>query len=132
MPAISVEVGPEEFAEDQPSLFADWIIHECEGLIIFNRRYIQRHRPPPLYSSGVVYRREPKRSERFRTMRLVYGAGHGDCEDLASIRCAEYRERGINARIRITWQRQPNGRLWHVTCRLPDGTNEDPSKRLGM
>lgn len=89
---------------------------------------------PPLYESGVFYRREPKGVETIRDVASVLRLGHGDCAHLAAWRCAELRNRGENARIRITWKIAPErGRaLYHVQVRRGDGSVEDPSRILGM
>jgi len=53
----------------------------------------------------------------------------GDCEDLSAWRVAELRLGGVRA---IPWVVQSGNRLYHVQVRYPDGTIEDPSRRLGM
>jgi hypothetical protein len=91
---------------------------------------------PPLYQSGVVYQEEPADQgfESFDDAHVCYQRGWADCDDLGAWRCAELRESGENANIRITWMKHPTrtGRLYHVTVRRADGTIEDPSKKLGM
>lgn len=55
--------------------------------------------------------------------------GYGDCEDLAAARVAELRVKaGIKA---VPWLKK-KGKIWHVLVRYPDGTLEDPSRKLGM
>ena len=106
-------------------------------LVSLNMEYLKhsRTRPPALYASGVRYRSEPRppqglrRVERFALIPGVLRAGWGDCEDLAAWRVAKLRLRGVRA---VPWIIQPRPKLFHVQVRYPDGTIEDPSRRLGM
>lgn len=90
-----------------------------------NRRWLRAHpRTPSLYSSGVVYQKEPRGQENWRMIPDVLRIGHGDCEDLATWRAAEIpgaRAEPIRTRAG-----------WHIIVVLPSGRTEDPSKRLGM
>jgi hypothetical protein len=71
--------------------------------------------------------------EHFRDIPRVIDNGGGDCDNVASWRCAELREKGIRARPYITWRRRPDGGMtYHVVVWWPDGTHEDPSLLLGM
>lgn len=89
----------------------------------------------PLYQSGVRYQRErPRRPglpepQEWLDALSVYRKRHGDCEDLTAWRVAELRKRGIAASPLIELR---NGGYYHALVQLPDGTKEDPSKRLGM
>ena len=101
---------------------------------------------PPLYASGVRYARESRLigegrevpaldpvsgtvEERFNHLSRVLEIGAGDCDDLACWRAAELQVRaGIPARAVPV--RSDTG--WHVVVRLPDGSIDDPSARLGM
>lgn len=92
---------------------------------------------PPLYESGVFYQAEPPGGEGWLDIPHLYQQGHGDCEDLACARSAELRKQGIAAVPAIRSKRVPvSGRgyitLVHVLVLLPNGEEEDPSKRLGM
>ncbi len=91
-------------------------------------------RYPSLYSGAVRYEREPKGSEVWQSIPILFRHGIGDCEDLACACAAEYRvRRGVKARPWLSFKRKPGGgRLFHVVTRLPGGRIEDPSKRLGM
>jgi hypothetical protein len=84
---------------------------------------------PPLYESGVVYRREPPGREWWETARdLVSIATHrsGDCEDLAAYRAAELRfYEGENARLVVIRTKR---RTFHAIVEREDGTLEDPSR----
>ena len=88
---------------------------------------------PPLYESGVVYRRERQHTlpglERIQTAEEAYLIGYGDCDDLAPWRAAELRLRGIRAHAEVI--RSP-GVGYHVIVVYPSGRVEDPSARLGM
>jgi hypothetical protein len=116
----------------------------CEGLTMANQITLKRLKLPPLYASGVVYKRERPipmrlkdgriellRVECFDDCELVYQRKWGDCDDLASIRCAELRNAGEHAGIRVTFP-EKGKRLYHVTVRRADGTFEDPSRECGM
>ena len=113
-----------------------------------NLLYLLKHpHTPPLYASGVRYRREPRAVlpfEQFATIPDVLRQGWGDCDDLAPWRAAELNLRGIGARPVILDASHPRyrdvagpGRLWHVVVarELPGEAEpviEDPSARLGM
>ena len=92
---------------------------------------------PPLYSAGVVYKREPqcrresgeiRICEEFLTARCVYERHAGDCDDLGAWRAAELRLQGEDAKAYA--RRSAAG--WHVVVRRGDGSTEDPSAILGM
>jgi len=101
-----------------------------EGLTATNYCLLLRSkRAPGLYSSGVRYRREPRGREHWQTAPEVLRAGHGDCEDLAAYRAAELRVAGIPARAAVI---RTGPRMYHAVVMHPDGSIEDPSKRLGM
>lgn len=82
---------------------------------------------PPLYSSGVRYRRE--KPDLWLTPSEVLRQGHGDCEDLAAWLAAQIRRTGGGASCHAY---RSGRRMWHVIVRLADGGIEDPSKLLGM
>lgn len=85
---------------------------------------------PPLYRSGVRYRREPRGQERWQLPWQTFEAGHGDCEDLAVWRAAELRLAGYGARP-VVYRTGP--RTLHVVVWRDDrGDIEDPSRLLGM
>ncbi len=103
----------------------------------WSMRQLHDHPAPPLYSAGIVYRREPtcrdesgtlRICEEFLTARCVYDRGAGDCDDLAPLRAAELRLQGERANAYA--RRSAAG--WHVVVRRGDGTIEDPSAILGM
>lgn len=86
----------------------------------------------PLYSSGVVYGEEPPDEETFASPFLVNERGWGDCAHLCLWRVAELRNSGVPATYDVWIQAREVKRTFHVRVRLPDGTIEDPSQRLGM
>lgn len=116
-----------------------------EALVLVDQMYLRVHRCPELYKSGVRYMEEPlnqatlgsgepQRVEEFAAIPAIIERGWDDCDGLAPWRCAELRERGEPAKIRIQWKRNPaNGqKLFHIVVRRADGSIEDPSYLLGM
>lgn len=126
-----------------------------ESLITVDLLYLTTHHVPPLYSTNVRWREEPRGRpggsprdpEEFATVPAIITRGWGDCDDLAPWRCAELRKNGFTASIRIQWKRTPSGKLFHILVRrdnnvpdfnpkymvrTPRGVIEDPSRALGM
>lgn len=117
-----------------------------EALVMADQLYIRTHRVPPIYESGVRYQEEPVnqanlpgsggtyRIEEFAAIPAIMERGWGDCDDLAPWRCAELREHGEPAKIRIQWKKNPETgqKLYHIVVRRADGRIEDPSLLLGM
>ena len=106
-----------------------------EAAVQANQNLLRNLKVPPLYQCGVRYQNEPEgTNEEFALIPVVLARKWGDCDDLAPWRCAELREQGENAKIRVSWKvYKPSGfALYHVTVRRADGTIEDPSKILGM
>lgn len=93
------------------------------ALTLIDRVQLRLLNIPPLYQSGVRYKRERGDREVWRTCWAAYRRRAGDCEDLACWLAAETGGRAVPVRTRIGW---------HIVTRLPDGRIEDPSKRLGM
>lgn len=84
---------------------------------------------PPLYESGVRYRREPQ--EVWRHVEDVYSEGWGDCEDLAAWRAAELRVSGEDPEASVmTYKSAPH--TYHAVVLRGDDSIEDPSRALGM
>lgn len=98
----------------------------CNRILMRDSRRRGR-RVPPLYRSGVRYRRQPP--ERFLTWPRVLARGYGDCDQLAAWRAAELQEMGIAARA---VPRRVRAGLMHVVVVWPNGRVEDPSRKLGM
>lgn len=104
-----------------------------EMLVRLNVLWLKQRKgnAPRLMRSGVRYRREIKPSvERFQRIPEIIRRGSGDCEDLASWRCAELRY--YDRIAAVPWILNPRPRLFHVVVRLPNGRIEDPSAALGM
>lgn len=97
-------------------------------LVRANMAYLRRHpSTPPLYRSGVRYRREPRGREDWKTIPEILADGFADCEDLAAWLVSERKMKGQVA----TPYLKRSGRLWHVQVKTSSGI-EDPSARLGM
>ncbi len=139
-------------SEDR-SRFAPLVIL-LEALVQINEFHLLRGdesgRPyPKLYKSGIYYREEKPGYEDWPDVPTLLRQGWGDCEDLAAYRAAELRVMGIQAQAVIKWKWIPRDRMveagyptnslprdgiWLVHClvQYPDGSIEDPSKKLGM
>ena len=126
-----------------------------EALVKVNQAFLRTHNVPSLYKAGVRYGEEPPgdlvftaagsgpveknfskhingQVEEFADISTIIHRGWGDCDDLAPWRCAELREAGEKAKIRIQWKTTKAGKLFHIVVRRADGTVEDPSAVLGM
>jgi hypothetical protein len=117
----------------------------------YNRRWVRRTSPPPLYGSRTRYQRDPP-DEPWLSADLVLERGAGDCEDLSCWFAAEVLEMQADHldhedpwwthRDRIIWDSArvvfiDHGALQYhavVGIDLRDGRSmiEDPSMRLGM
>jgi hypothetical protein len=133
---VLINLGPKGPKWNRQSrVLGDAIRYVLEGVVRVNQFYMRLHHVPSLYSSGVRYQEEPEGTvEEFATIPVVLKRKWGDCDDLAPWRCAELRETGENAHIRIIWKKSriTGRRMYHVVVRRADGTIEDPSARLGM
>jgi hypothetical protein len=76
----------------------------------------------------------PQRIEEFAAIPAIIERGWDDCDGLAPWRCAELREAGEPAKIRIQWKKNPatGQKLYHIVVRRADHSIEDPSALLGM
>lgn len=104
-----------------------------DAATVLARHQVERGRVPPLYASGVRYRREQHATlpgvERVQSPEETHAMGAGDCDDLAPWRAAELQVAGEHARALVV--HSPNIG-YHVVVRREDGRIEDPSARLGM
>jgi hypothetical protein len=100
-----------------------------QGLVAINREVLRQTELPRLYDSGVRYEPEKRHRERWQNALEVFGAGKGDCEDLAAWRVAELQLRGEPAAVKVV---RTGPRRFHAIVRRGDGSYEDPSKVLGM
>jgi hypothetical protein len=94
---------------------------------------------PRLYARamGARYSLEPERKlgEEVATLREIRQRKLVDCDDAVCARVAELRVRdNIMAYVAFVWRIDPKTRAWsaHIVVEYPDGTQEDPSRRLGM
>jgi hypothetical protein len=122
-------------------------------LVTADVEYLRAHpNTPRIYQSGVVYQREPLpkelakmfpqcvspclppiHPEEWKTIPECIKDRQADCEDLASWATAERIVRdGIAANIDFSFRTIGSFRIYHIFVRLPDGSIEDPSARLGM
>ena len=104
----------------------------CEGLASLNYQIMHRSGLggedfPPLYQSGIVYRREQMGAERWQGAGELLRSGMGDCEDLAAYRAAELRMEGEPATVGVIRTRRGS---FHAVVRRADGSIEDPSRIL--
>ena len=100
-----------------------------QGLVALNKSQMRSGKIPPLYQSGIRYRRDA--GETWDSCQVCLRRGYGDCEDLAAYRAAELQCAGIPARAVVMRSSTP-GVAWHCVVRLPGGRIEDPSRKLGM
>lgn len=92
---------------------------------------------PPIYSSGVRYKREPicrtdgiaHICEEFLTAHETYARRFGDCDDLGPWLAAQLRLAGDDHARAVP---KPSAAGWHILVIHGDGTVEDPSAKLGM
>jgi len=105
-----------------------WLL---ESLVQVNIIELRKNKLPPLYKAGVRYEREID-TEIWRDVVTVYDDGFGDCEDLACWRVAELRNQGKKASARLSWRKQGDMLIYHVTVLRANGRIEDPSVKLGM
>jgi hypothetical protein len=108
------------------------IVKFLRVFVDFNCALLRQHpKLPLLYQSDVQYKAE--KSEIWQDIKWVIETGYGDCEDLASWRCAELRVKGgINAQPFIRGRKVAKGTIYHALVQWPDGRVEDPSIAMGM
>jgi hypothetical protein len=96
---------------------------------------------PRIYSPNLVtrkprihYEREDEGRELWQDIPTTLALGEGDCEDLACWRAAELTMLDkIPCTPTFTVKpRASGGMLYHILVKHPDGTLEDPSRKLGM
>lgn len=109
----------------------------AEGLVLLNVALMELanengHALPPLYSSGIVYRPEPRGREWWETAADLLSVAtdrSGDCEDLSGYRAAELRFTGEDPYARVIVVPTPRKSL-HAIVERGDGTHEDPSRMV--
>ena len=132
--------------EKEFSLFA--LREMLESLVKINVGWIQSHPDQfvPIYKSGARYNVE-NGTEDWLSIPEIYAAIKSgkpiDCEDFAAARAAELRlgkdpvvaQRlgKVHAIADINGRVRPGGAvMMHAFVRYPDGSVEDPAKKLGM
>lgn len=100
-----------------------------EGLARLDEEILSVADFPPLYESGVRYRKESP--DTWRHVDDLLATGWGDCEDLSAWRVAELRVSGVDPDAHVYVYRS-GPRRYHAVVARGDGTIEDPSLRLGM
>jgi hypothetical protein len=141
-------------------VFGAVIKPQLDALVLQDQIFLRLHHTPPVYQARVVYREEPPTIvtlndgrvitvEEFASAPVCLARGWADCDDLAPWRCAELRNKGERATVRLYWRQQQTGqKLYHIVVRRPanvpdfdprfmvrasDGSVvEDPSAALGM
>lgn len=104
---------------------SDWTLaREILGILVLeNCGLVRKKAVPPLYSSGVVYRRpkmEVDGSQRFLTCAETFAAKEGSCPELAAWRAAELRVWG-DPRIGVSpCKVGPKGCIAHPPVRRPN------------
>lgn len=87
---------------------------------------------PGIYNGRIKYVPERTGHEDWLTVEDIHRLGYGDCEDLACARTAEHIVNGVNAEVDLKSKWTHGILLIHIFVRLPDGSIEDPSAKLGM
>jgi hypothetical protein len=104
------------------------------ALTALNMAIIRRHpRMPDIYFGGVRYEREKRLAdgttrEQWLTCPVILQRGVADCEDLGAWLSAIRQLQGIDAHA-VPIHTSIG---YHIVVRYPDGTIEDPSRKLGM
>lgn len=124
------------------------------ALLVADVEYLRLNpRTPRIYTPGLMrYEREllpneiaakfpqcatpckaPVHPEHWKGIAACLRDREGDCEDLACWRASELivRDR-IAARPDFSFKKVGTLMVYHIFVRLPDGTIDDPSRRLGM
>ena len=123
--------GVEAYSQDTSHKSLRLMLH---ALLLIDIDWLRRHpETPKLYESGVRYEYEPPGREDWQDWPTTLRRKEGDCEDLANLRASELIMQGIPARPTFIWRMRPSGaNLYHIQVTHPDGSVEDPSRRLGM
>lgn len=100
-----------------------------EANLVYLRRFPKTPHP---YAANIRYIREKPGEETWQGIGQILAKGGGDCEDLASYLAAYEQFHGVNATPLVLYKQLPQGHLFHIVVKYPDGRKEDPSKKLGM
>lgn len=101
------------------------------------QKQLRSNRIPSIYSSGVRFILQPPQACAFRLPLDVFKRKQGDCKQLVVWRLAELRNQGENAKPRIIWPSEIDGKKTeglqaHAQIRRANNSIEDPSIHLGM
>ncbi len=122
---LALRISP----DTPPGEFACLVKHALEG---FARGYVPTFRRlglPPLYQSGIVFRRDPQQGsgvERFAVPADSLQSGWVDCDRAVWYRLCELYAAGQNPTCRAEWV----GPALHVLVRHANGKTEDPMQHL--
>lgn len=117
---------------EPPALNYDYLVPLLTALCQINEIWLKSHKAPLLYKAGVRYEGEPIGEEHWRSIPIVMGLGYADCKSLAAWRVAELRNAGEPAKCRVSVRQIGGQKIWHIFVVRANGTEEDPSKALGM
>lgn len=144
LPIHSVIKDPRQIAK----ICRNYLLALVETNVILMDLAEQAGKPvPPLYGSHIKFRGEPWAGEidEFADCFMMLKRGWADCEDLCGYRCAFVRRlqrlqppatRGARCSVKVYWRQKagsdPDVPSWilHAQVRMPDGTIEDPSRRM--
>lgn len=121
-----------------PRLFAESVKRLTDEIARLNEVALRSDpRIPRLYESGVFYKMKISEGHTFADLYEVIRKGYGHCQHLTGWRVAELRCSGEDpmASAAVKWQQSTNPAarmIFHVLVRRGDGSEEDPSQRLGM
>ena len=124
---------------ETPGIYDSGIVEKAPGKMVsvVQRQMSMRQlevEQPDIRQTRMHYQEEPLGQEDWKDIPTCLQDGIADCEDLACWRAAELTVRhGIQARPFFSYKVRPNGSyLYHIKVKYPDGTEEDPSRKLGM
>lgn len=120
-----------------PRLFAEAVRALTEEIARENEVALRSDpRVPRLYKSGVFYKMRLAEGLTFVDLYEVIRKGYGHCQHLVGWRVAELRARDgeLDAKPAVRWRHDKRKKrmIFHVVVRRADGSEECPSKRLGM
>ncbi len=132
VPRVSAE--PFSFTYQIPRLSAPYLDVMLESLTRVNQIWLPSVAPKPIWLYSlypyVHYEEDRPGVEKFSPASVVLPRGWGDCEDVAAWRAAELRV--YYGEPATAFARLMREGLYHALVRRADGSEEDPSKILGM
>jgi hypothetical protein len=136
---------------EYPEEVAAQLGYHIQGVAQANRLIMRRERIPSLYRSGVGYKVEPWAAhlQSLSNCREVLQRGWCECKSASAYLLATYREQAGSEELarqydlQISWSDKPTDplgvglvprdgivRVFHIVVMKPDGSIEDPQKRL--